>query len=176
MQQHLVALAVKLQLAGPLVDADPAAAKALLEEMGRDVQEALDETAQLALRIYPPLLGAGGLAGALRAAVASGGVSASVDVAARGSYPPEIARAVYVCCLEALECTDPETTVTITVREEERALAFEVVAESARLAPANSDARFERLRDRIEALGGQLTIQSKPGLEVTVTGALPLDR
>ena len=45
-QQHLVALAVNLQLARGLVDADPAAAKALLEEMGRDVQQALDETAR----------------------------------------------------------------------------------------------------------------------------------
>src|SRR4029079_12880321 len=52
-QQHLVALAVKLQLAGPLADANPAAAKALLEEMGRDVQQALDEAARLAQRIHP---------------------------------------------------------------------------------------------------------------------------
>ena len=34
-QQHLIALAVNLQLARQLADADPTAAKALLEEMGR---------------------------------------------------------------------------------------------------------------------------------------------
>ena len=77
MQQHLVALAVNLQLADLAVDADPAAAKTLLAELARDVQQALDETAQLAQRIYPPLLEAGGLAAALRAAAASAGVRAS---------------------------------------------------------------------------------------------------
>ena len=45
-QQHLVALAVNLELARRLADADPAAAKALLNEMGRDVQQALDETGE----------------------------------------------------------------------------------------------------------------------------------
>jgi signal transduction histidine kinase len=176
LQQHLVSLAVKLQLASPLVDSDPVAARELLEEMGRDVQEALNETARLALRIYPQLLEAGGLAAALRAAVANGVLSASVGVAASGSCPSEIARTVYLCCLEALELTNPETRATIEVREEESALAFEVVAENARLAPANSGAQFERLRDRVEALGGRLTIQSKAGRGVTVSGTLPFAR
>ena len=73
-QQHLVALAVNLQLARRLADADPAAAKLLLEEMGRDVRQALDETGKLAHRIYPPLLEAGGLAAALRSAAVAVGV------------------------------------------------------------------------------------------------------
>src|SRR5262249_27271784 len=68
-QQHLIALAVNLQLAGQLADADSAAAKAVIEEMARDVQQALDEAAQLARQMYPPLLEAGGgLVSALRAA------------------------------------------------------------------------------------------------------------
>ena len=46
-QQHLVALAVNLQLAERLVDNDPVAAKTALQELGRDVKQALEETAQL---------------------------------------------------------------------------------------------------------------------------------
>src|SRR5512132_1843685 len=45
--QHLVALAASVQLARLAVDSDPAAAKTLLEELGRDVRQALDETALL---------------------------------------------------------------------------------------------------------------------------------
>ena len=41
-QQQLVALAVNPQLSERLVDDDPEAAKALLESMGRDVQQALE--------------------------------------------------------------------------------------------------------------------------------------
>ena len=84
-QQHLVALAVNVQLAGRLADSDPAAAKTLLEQLERDVQETLQVTAQLAQRIYPTLLEPRGLAAALRSAAATAGVAASVNVAASAS-------------------------------------------------------------------------------------------
>ena len=165
-QQRLVALAVNLQLAPPLAGSDPGGAKALLEDMARDVQQALDETAQLAQWIYPPLLEAGGLAVALRSAAVSAGVPASVDVTVGSSYPPVVARTIYMGWLEALERADSETPVTVTVREEAGALTFELVEEAA--LPA---ARHERLRDRIEALGGRLTTGHEPG---RISGSFPL--
>jgi signal transduction histidine kinase len=163
-QQHLVALAVNLQLAGPLGDSDPAAAKALLEEMGRDVQQALSEAAQLAQRIYPPLLDGIGLAAALRSAAVSAGSSASVDVAKGASYPPEVAETIYLCYLDALEHATGTACTTVVVRDEDGAVAFEIGA-------ALSDAGFDRLRDRVEALGGRLTIRS-----ARLCGSLPVAR
>jgi signal transduction histidine kinase len=168
-QQHLVALAVNLQLLGQLADSDPPAARALLEEIGRDVQQALDETAQLAQRISPPLLEAGGLAVALRAAGASAGIPVSVDVAAGASYPPEVSAAVYWCCLEALEHAAAGARATLAVREQEGALTFEVAEDG-----DHSDAGLDRLRDRVEAMGGRLTIRSEPGRSTRVSGSLPL--
>jgi signal transduction histidine kinase len=170
-QQYLVALAVNLQLADGLADTDPAAVKALLEEMGRDVQEAMDETAQLAQRIYPPLLEAGGLATAFRAAAASAGISVSVDVSAGTNYPPEIAGTVYFCCLEALQHAGAGEKVSVTVRDEEGTVTFEVVGDSAR-----SETELDGLRDRVEALGGRLMIHSEPGGGTRVSGALPRSR
>jgi signal transduction histidine kinase len=35
---------------------------------------------------------------------------------------------------------------------------------------------FDRLRDRVEALGGRLTIRSAPGHGTSVSGSLPLSR
>jgi signal transduction histidine kinase len=177
-QQHLVAFAVNLQLAGALAEADPAAARALLEEMRRDVQQALDETAQLAQRIYPPLLEAGGLAAALRSAAVRAGNSASVEVAAGASYPREVVRTVYLCCVEALECAGAEARVKVTVRDDEGAVTFEVVDDGAcfATAPPRSNAGLDRLRDRVEALDGQLTVRSEPGRGTHVSGSLPLSR
>lgn len=169
-QQQLVALSVNLQLARDLADADPAAAQALLEEMERDVQRALDETAQLAQRIYPPLLEAGGLAAALRSAAVSAGARASLDVAAGVSYPPEVAGTVYLCWLEALEHVGPGARATVAVRHEEEGLVFEVVTDG------EQNAGFDRLRDRVETLGGRLTIRPEPGGGTRVTGSLPLSR
>ena len=102
-QQHLVALAVNLQLATQLVETDPAVVRTRLKEMGRDVQRALEETARLASRIYPQLLELRGLATELRSAAASAGIRASVDVTAAAGHRPDIGPAVYLCCLAALE-------------------------------------------------------------------------
>ena len=171
-QQQLVALAVNVQLAGQLVDGNPAAAKALLEEMERDVREALDDAGRLAERIYPPLLEAGGLAAALRSAAVSAGITASVTVAAGSTYGPEIARTVYLCWLEALSHAEDEAPATITVREQDGALLFEFLDAGTALAAAAD----EKLRDRVEALGGRLTVESDAGRGTRVSGSLPLSR
>jgi signal transduction histidine kinase len=123
-QQQLIALAVNLQLAHGLLDADPAATKDLLEQMERDVEQVLAETTQLAQRTYPPLLDAGGLATELRTAAANAGVRARIEVAADRRCPPEVAWTIYLCWVEALERAGNDAQVTITVREKEGKLAF----------------------------------------------------
>lgn len=167
-QQQLVGLAANLELAAGSVDADPAAAKRLLAEMRRDAQQALEETRKLAHRIYPPLLEAGGLGAALRSAAVSADVPTRIDVAVGTACPPEIAGLVYFCCLGVLERAAAGTPVAVTVRNEEGALAFEVVA------GCDVDAERLPLRDRVEALGGRLTIRSRPGHQTRVAGSLPL--
>jgi signal transduction histidine kinase len=153
-QQDLVALAVNLQRARQLVETDPAAARALLDELRRDVQEALEGARELAHRIYPPLLAEGGLAAALRHAAAR----ARVEVPVGSALPPELAGAVYFCCIDALGVMKPEA---IAVREEEGTLVFEIAGVAA-------DQELTAIRDRVEALGGTLTVE--PG---RVTGSLP---
>jgi signal transduction histidine kinase len=170
-QQHLIALAVNLQLAGQAAGSDPAAVKALLEEMSRDVQHALDETSLLAQRIYPAPLEAGGLGTLLRSAAVSAGVPASVDVAAPSNHPPEVVMTLYQCWLNMLACGSVATRARITVRESEDVLAFEVVGGA-----ACSDADLDYLRDRVEALGGRLTITSGSGGGTRVSCSLPLSR
>ena len=154
-QQHLVALAVNLQLASRLTDTDPRrGARRSSTQMARDVQQALDETAQLAQRIYPPLLEAGGLAAALRAAARAHrhprlGRGRSETRATR----PRSAATIYWCCLEALEHA-PKRRRPSTVRTTKVRVAFEIVGGL----PSGLDV----LRDRVEALGGQLLIRPEP--------------
>jgi signal transduction histidine kinase len=167
-QQHLVALAVNLQLAGELTNSDPAAARTLLAEMGRDVQQALDETAQLAQRIYPQL-DAIGFAATLRSAAVNAGIRASVDADVAATSPPELFATVFWCWLDVLDRCTTGARATITIREQEGALTFEIVEDG-----DHSAAALERLCDRVAALGGSLTIQSEPGPRTRVSGSLPL--
>jgi signal transduction histidine kinase len=166
--QLFVALAVNLQLLGQAVDSDPAAACRLLEELRRDVQRGLDETVLLAQRIYPAMLEAGGLAALLRSAAVDTGVPASVEVAAEPDLP-EVTMTIYLCWLATLARARRETRVTIRVREGEGALTFDVTG-----AAAGSDTGLERVRERVEALGGQLTIGTSRDGRTRASGSLPL--
>jgi signal transduction histidine kinase len=166
-QQLLVALAANVELAAASIGANPAAAKELLAEIAEDTRHALEEARRLAERIYPPLLDAGGLVAALRAAAATAESPTTIDVASATNVPQEIAGAVYFCCLDVLERA-AAGTVVISVRNEEGAVAFEIVAEG------DLDTERLPLRDRVEALGGRLTVTEGSGGRISVAGSLPL--
>ena len=76
---------------------------------------------------------------------------------------------MYLCCLEIFERADAGTEAAVTVRDEAAALAFEVVARC-----GTSDVDTVRLRDRVEALGGRLTVESLAGGATRVAGTIPL--
>jgi signal transduction histidine kinase len=170
-QQDLVGLAVKLQQARGLVDSDPAAAGVLVDEMRGDVQESLDRLRSLAQRIYPPRLEAGGLPAALRSAAASAGVRVRIDAGANGVYPPDVSATVYLSIVAAFERLVTGKTAAIGIREENGTVAFEIVAEVAEVEPA--DAHLAAIRDRVEALGGRLTITAVSGGGTRIAGSLP---
>lgn len=166
-QQRLVGLAANLEIAAASIDADPVAAKRLLAETGRDARNALEETRRLAHRIYPPLLEVGGLRVALRSAAASADVPVRINVVPGAAFPPEIAGAVYFCCLVFIESVAAGTPVAISISLEAGTLTFEI--------EADGDVHAERLplRDRVEALGGRLTIDGS-GSQTRAVGSLPL--
>jgi signal transduction histidine kinase len=166
-QQRLVALAVDVQRAADLMAADPAAAKAVLGELRAGLQSALDDAAQLAERIHPPLLEAGGLVPALRSAVARAGIAATVKVDSKTSFTRALGAAVYWCCLCALELVPDGGHAEVSVSDRDGVLAFEVVV------PGGSVEPGRQLRDRVEALGGRLTIASEPGGVTRISGSLP---
>jgi signal transduction histidine kinase len=168
-QQDLVGLAASLEVAAGSVDSDPAAAKALLDELHRETRRALTEMQELANRVFPALLEAGGLVAELRAAASRAGVLARIDVDVHIAVPPEIAGAVYFCALDAFERAPAGTPVMVSVRGEEGALAFEI--------DAHGDLGSERRapHDRVEALGGSVTITAGSD-RTTVAGSLPIPR
>jgi signal transduction histidine kinase len=179
-QQHLVALVVNLRLARELADADPAEAKAVLEGLGRDAKEALEQLRELAHGIYPPLLLDRGLTEALAAATTRAGLPARVEAANLTRYPPEVEATVYFCCLEALQNAakhaGPSARATLRVWQEQGGLLFEVADDGAGFANGDGQggAGLANMRDRIGALGGRLTIASTPGHGTSVSGIIPL--
>jgi signal transduction histidine kinase len=181
-QQHLVALAVNVQLASQLLESDPAGVSALLDEIGLDVRDALESVRGLASSIYPPLLLDRGLAEALRSAAAATGLSTRVETPALGRYPAEVEATVYFCCVEALRSASSREgaggRATIRAWPEQGSLCFEVDVDGGVVGPAaeDLDAGPSELSDRVAALGGRLTSGPGPGRRTRVAGEIPLPR
>ena len=169
--QRLIALAVTLQLVGQTHGVDRAEVKELLAETGRAVQDALHEAARLAQRLHPASLEARDLAALLRSAATDADVPAAVDVSAGASYPPEVVMTVHLCWLDTLARSGGGSRPTIEVRDGVDALTFQITE-----AEIGSAADLDPLRNRIEALGGRLTITTSPRGETIVAGSLPLER
>jgi signal transduction histidine kinase len=167
-QQQLVGFAANLELAARSMDADPAAAKDLLAEMGRDIRDAIDQARELADRIYPPQLAIGGLVAALRAAATDAEVPSRIEIARDQTYPPEVAGAIFFCFRDLLEHVSAGSTVAITTRSDGAEVAFDIVVDGG----LRADRAF--IGDRIEALGGRCAIESESGHVTRVVGSLPL--
>ena len=100
------------------------------------------------------------------------GVPTRIGVETGTRYPPEIAGAVYFCCLEVLERAGEGARATIDVCVEGDAVRFEVAEHSA----VASGTSLDDIGDRVSALGGRVTVASEPGRGTRVSGFLPLSR
>lgn len=181
-QQHLVALAVNLKLVRELADSDPPRARAVLEELSGDVQDALEEFRDLAQGIYPPLLVERGLGEGLRSAVARAPVPVRLEAGAIGRYPPEVETTLYFCCMEAVQNVGKHAgtgaRATVRIWEDQEGLLFEVTDNGAGFdSPADGrGSGLTNMSDRLGALGGRLSIASSPADGTRISGAVPLDR
>ena len=179
-QQHLVALAVKLRLVRGLAEEDPAAASEMLEQLGDDVKETLQELRDLAHGIYPPLLMDSGLAAALSAAAGRVPLPTTVKAEDLGRYPPDVEAAVYFCCMEALQNAGkhagPGARVTVRVWEEGAELRFEVADDGTGFDPSHFErgAGFVNMSDRLGAIGGTVRVESAVGEGTRIAGSIPL--
>jgi len=178
-QQHLVALAVKLGLARQIAEEDPELVLRMLEELRIDVQTTIRELRELAHGIYPPLLRDRGLGEALRTAAARSPLPCSVVVDLPGRYPEEAETTTYFCCLEALQNAGKHAgtgaEVTVGVGRDGPILWFRVSDDGAGFTDTAAQGHgFVNMRDRLGAIGGDLSISSEPGRGTTVEGRIPI--
>ncbi len=176
-QQQLVALQVQLKLARTMVDRDPARAGELLESLAGASAETLDDLRDLARGIYPPLLADQGLGAALQAQARKAAVPTNVSVDGVGRYPQEVEAAIYFCVLEALNNVAKyadATSAEISLAQRNGAIEFRVTDDGLGFDPAAA-ARGTGLlgmADRLEAIGGSVTVETEPGAGTTVSGSV----
>ncbi len=178
-QQQLVALQVQLRLARSMVDRDPAKAVELIDALGGLSSEALDDLRDLARGIYPPLLADKGLGAAVEAQARKAVVPTTVTALGVGRYPQAIEAAVYFSVLEAMNnvakyAEADATEVTIAQRNGSLEFAVRDDGRGFDAAGTRYGTGLQGIVDRLDAIGGSVTIETEPGAGTTVSGQVPV--
>ncbi|MGN6170468.1 MAG: sensor histidine kinase [Solirubrobacteraceae bacterium] len=175
-QQRLLALQVKLRMTQE--HATPELADELAE-MRVDAMEAVEELRALARGIYPPVLVERGVADALRSVAITAPVPVAVHDSGIGRCEVATEAALYFCVLEAIQnaikYAGPEVEVTITFSRDEGAISFSAADNGTGMEPSTAaqGMGLTDMRDRIEAVGGEIEIASARGQGTVVRGTVP---
>jgi signal transduction histidine kinase len=181
-QQYLVGVAANLGVVRGLTDSDPEQAKTVLDELQDSIEGAMRAFRDLAHGIYPPLLEDRGLADALAHAARQAPLPTRVEAGAVRRYDPGVEVTVYFCCLESLQNAAKHggdgARAIVRVWEQEGGLLFDVTDDGRGLdgAAPGSGTGVANMRDRLEAVGGSLRIESTAGRGTRVLGTIPLTR
>ncbi|MEV7397318.1 sensor histidine kinase [Aeromicrobium sp. NPDC092404] len=166
-QQHLVALAVNLRLAQTLSESSPEAAARVLAEQVEATDVAIETLVDLSRGIYPGALSERGIGPALTSATSSAPTPVEVRDATSSRLDAEVELAVYFCCLEAIQNALKHagaSHIDVALRDDDGGLTATVSDNGAGFdvdgTPGGSG--LVNMRDRLDAVGGTLAIQSSP--------------
>ncbi len=180
----LGSLALKLDVAGDMVEGDPAATRTLLRGLKEQAQSAVADVRRLVYALRPPALDDLGLLGAIRETAAqhdAGRLRISVDAPERlPPLPAAVEVAAYRIAQEALtnvarHAGASRCTVRLALDEQDGRLQLEVADDGRGLSPARGrGVGLVSMRERAEELGGECVVESLPEGGTRVRASLPL--
>ena len=178
-QQNLVALKLKIALAKNLAASDPQRAQAIFDELTGDTNNAIETLRELARGLYPPVLAQDGLVAAIEAQARRMPLAVDVYGESLPRYPQETESSIYFCVLEALQNVvkhSGASKATVRLQQHDGRLRFSISDNGRGIDPAKarSGSGMQNMRDRIEALGGELQAESLPGAGTQVVGSVPV--
>jgi signal transduction histidine kinase len=165
--------------------------EALLEEAGREasasfaatlaetkaeVVQARSELSEFARGVHPRVLSDGGLPAALREVADRSGVPVEL-VVSDARFAPPVEAAAYFICVEALTNVDKyaqASYASVEVVERDGTLAVSVSDDGRGGATLDAGSGLRGLADRVEALGGRLTVTSPGGEGTRLVAELPV--
>jgi signal transduction histidine kinase len=177
-QQRLVSLALELRAAQEALPPEEAAVRAELSGVVEGLTGTLDELREISRGIHPAILSEGGLGPALKTLARRAPVPMELDVRVEGKLSDGVEVAAYYAVSEMVTNTAKHaqaSTVKVDVTGTNGVLHIVVRDDGIGGADPARGSGLVGLRDRVEALGGTIAIQSPDGAGTTVEVALPLD-
>jgi signal transduction histidine kinase len=175
--QRLKVLGASLAKATALAERSPGGeTRAHLEQADGQLGRTIAELHELARGLHPRALEKSGLAGALTELARRSPVPIQLNVTA-GELRRDVEAAAYFVCSEALSNLAKHaraTSCALTVVTRDGRLEVEVVDDGVGGADARKGTGLRGLADRVEALGGRLTVASSKGGGTRLTAKIPL--
>jgi PAS domain S-box-containing protein len=175
-QQRLVSLAVSLRLVESKLHEDTQAASEVLNAAREELTQALEELRELARGIHPAVLSDRGLAPALQSLVGRAPLPVELQVETDG-LEPDVEAAAYYVVAEALTNVAKygrASSATVRIAARNGSLEVTVVDDGVGGADPGKGSGLRGLADRVEALCGDLEVESQPGAGTTVSARIPL--
>ncbi|MGW3494146.1 sensor histidine kinase [Streptomyces sp. NPDC001020] len=173
-QARLVAIAMRLAVAGE--SQDPDAAAVLVRQAQAETEEAMTELRSVIRTIYPPVLADQGLVGALGTLTTRAGVPTRIAVGELGEVPAAVEVVAYFAVTETLANIARHSRATkaaVRVTRNGAMLSAEITDDGTGGADPSRGSGLNGIRRRAAALDGTMEISSPPGGPTTITVELP---
>jgi signal transduction histidine kinase len=177
-QQRLVSLVLDVRAVEATVPAELAELRTLLAEVADGLAGSTDELRELSRGIHPAILSEGGLPPALKALGRRSAVPVQLDVVVPTRLPEQVEVAAYYLVSEALTNTAKHahaTVVDIEVRVRDGNVHLCVRDDGVGGAAPGPGSGLTGLIDRIEALGGTISVTSRTGEGTALVADLPVE-
>jgi PAS domain S-box-containing protein len=175
-QQRLVTLSLALRLAMAKLDSDPGAVREALVDAGDELSLALAELRELARGLHPAVLSDKGLRAAIEMLAGRAPVPVEIVAVPDERLPEPVEAAVYYLIAEALTNVAKyarASAARVGVVASQGVVVVEVSDDGVGGADASAGSGIRGLTDRVEALGGSLTIVSPPGAGTSLRAQIP---
>jgi PAS domain S-box-containing protein len=176
-QQRLVSLALQLRLVEASFDSNPTRARQDLAEAREQLGHALNELRELARGIHPAILTDGGLAPALSALATRAPVPVEINDVPDERLPEPIEAAAYYLIAEAITNVAKHANashVAVSVLRDDGRVLVHVADDGVGGAEPVGGSGLRGLADRVEALHGQLRVDSPPGGGTRLEARIPV--
>jgi signal transduction histidine kinase len=177
-QQQLVSLALEVRAVQALVPPELGELRAELSRVVEGQTSVLDGLREIAHGIHPAILAEGGLGPALKTLARRSAIPVELDVRAELRLPEAVEVTAYYVVSEALtNAAKYARASAVHVAVEARARMLRVLVRDDGEGGADPDrgSGLLGLKDRAEAIGGTLSLQSPPGAGTSLQVELPLD-
>jgi signal transduction histidine kinase len=176
-QQRLVSLGLELRIAAEGVPAELPALDAQLGSVADEIDGVIDDLREMSRGIHPAVLSDGGLGPAIQMLARRATVPVELDLGPTTRFSAQVEVAAYYVVSEALTNTAKHANASrarVRVEERDGRVCVSIDDDGDGGAEVAGGSGLSGLRDRVEALGGSLSLNSPPGQGTMVGVELPI--